>query len=630
MMGEDNIDSSSTANTTTDTAVTGLIPAKRTVSEMEDSSSDNNNNIMPNNNTNDNENLLSNDNRKQYKESNGNTENNKTTMMDMDTSEEVATTSSENNSNNNTDRAKNKDNEAQEQKQQHPSSSSSTTFNVNNISRYDENDDHHSTMHPMIQSRPFSIMSILKPCIISCNCTYTTALNNNNDTSLSNFMHDNEEIINNNRNTNNDIISDHRRLNTIKGSRESIIQEYLISCNIYGIPDRINAGVLTTIRFSLPNLRVSGSFHDADMLALSEILLKHCNTSLKFIKRLDFSIASKQGKLYGKLGFGSHGAFILSKILQKSEYIEELYISKHRIGPFGSSAIFQSLANNKTLKTIVMRNCSIMERGASAFVEYVCNSNSTAVREVDFSVNAIGFVVSSKIEQSIIDRKRRNLHVIEVDLEGNLIFQEVMNCVTHGLGIILCIIGTYLLSERVKDKSLNHRISCGIYSTSLLVLYTSSTLFHSFFALQTTKYIFGILDHCGIYILIAGSYTPYLSISLHDKPIWSKYLLAFIWLLGMLGVAVESLGTGWKHKSKFSLAMYLGMGWCCMVCVPDLVVAVPQGAVNLLVLGGVCYTGGVPFFKRNNNLDHSIWHCFVLAGSMSHWFGVYSYVAMID
>ena len=90
-MGEDNIDSSTIANTTTDTAVTGLIPAKRTVSEMEDSSSDNNNNIMPNNNTNDNENLLSNDNRKQYKESNGNTENNKTTMMDMDTSEEIAT-----------------------------------------------------------------------------------------------------------------------------------------------------------------------------------------------------------------------------------------------------------------------------------------------------------------------------------------------------------------------------------------------------------------------------------------------------------------------------------------------------------------------------------------------------------
>ena len=160
-------------------------------------------------------------------------------------------------------------------------------------------------------------------------------------------------------------------------------------------------------------------------------------------------------------------------------------------------------------------------------------------------------------------------------------------------------------------------------STSLLVLYTASTLYHSFFALMVTRYVFEVLDKCAIYILIAGSYTPYLQICLHDKPKWSIYLLAFIWLCAIMGVGVEACFPAWKHKPKFSLSMYLGMGWACMVCMPDLIGVVPPITLYLVVMGGVAYTGGVPFFVRNNNLDHSVWHLFVLAGSVFHWFGVY-------
>ena len=141
-------------------------------------------------------------------------------------------------------------------------------------------------------------------------------------------------------------------------------------------------------------------------------------------------------------------------------------------------------------------------------------------------------------------------------------------------------------------------------STSLLVLYTSSTLYHSFFALMITRYVFEVLDKCAIYILIAGSYTPYLQICLHDKPKWSIYLLAFIWFCAIAGVSVEACFPAWKYKPTFSLSMYLGMGWACVVCLPDLIEVVPQVTLHLLILGGVAYTGGVPFFVRNNNLDH--------------------------
>lgn len=309
--------------------------------------------------------------------------------------------------------------------------------------------------------------------------------------------------------------------------------------------------------------------------------------------------------MHGRRGFRSHGAFTLSKLLSRSTHIEEVFLQRNRIGPYGSSAIFLAASTNPHLRTLVMRRCSIGERGALAFAEHVCSSNVTGLKEIDLSVNSIGFKGSIAVETAL--SRREEGKEIECDLEGNLVFQEVMNCVTHGLGILLSIIGFFALSHRVQDKSHRHSISCAVYSISLLVLYTSSTLFHSFFALQVTRYVFEVLDHCAIYILIAGSYTPYLQIALWDKPIWSIYLLAFIWLCCICGVSVEAFFPTWVHKPKFTLAMYLGMGWSCVVCLPDLVEVIPPSTINLLVLGGVGYTSGVPFFVRNNNLDHSIW-----------------------
>ncbi|KAL7548909.1 hypothetical protein ACHAWF_012179 [Thalassiosira exigua] len=129
-----------------------------------------------------------------------------------------------------------------------------------------------------------------------------------------------------------------------------------------------------------------------------------------------------------------------------------------------------------------------------------------------------------------------------------------------------------------------------------------------------------------IYILIAGSYTPLLSVALRHEARSSNALLAFIWTCGLCGIRVEAPMPLWKHKPEFSLAMYLGMGWKWLICMGDLVTALPRNALCFLVAGGVAYTSGVPFFVRNSNLDHSIWHCFVLAGSVFHWLFVYLYV----
>lgn len=193
----------------------------------------------------------------------------------------------------------------------------------------------------------------------------------------------------------------------------------------------------------------------------------------------------------------------------------------------------------------------------------------------------------------------------------------------------MCETGTAALSARVKNKSMRHVLSCTIYNFSLITLYTSSTLYHGFFAMKITRRIFHSLDKCAIYILIAGTYTPFMMIPFAHKPIWSVYLLSFIWICGLSGIYVDATMPLWQYKGRFSLAMYLLMGWASMLTVPDFREVLPSGATTLLSFGGLLYTAGVPFFVRNTNLDHSIWHIFVLAGSFAHWLAVYKFIVLL-
>ena len=418
---------------------------------------------------------------------------------------------------------------------------------------------------------------------------------------------------------------------------QELIRQYNEFCDLYNCPP--NAGILVAIRFRLPTLRVSSgdSFHDADVLALVELLLHNdnCNRAMSYIRRLDFSVAN--AKRYGRRfkGFGSHGAFALSKVIQKSQYLEELFMSRNRIGPYGAAAIFLAASTNTKLRTIVMRKCQISSQGALAFTQHILcgqiqisDKRQCGLKQVDLSCNRMGHIGIKIIQDS---QKLHNANVqehnqIEIDLDGNLVFQEILNGITHGVGIILVVFGAVVLSRRVKDKSLRHVLSCAIYNFSLLLLYTSSTLYHSFFYLKLTRDIFHVFDRCAIYILIAGTYTPVLVITFPTNIWWSGYMLSFIWICGICGICVDASAPTWKYKGQFSLVMYLCMGWASMMVLPDCMQVWPQGTSNLIVLGGLLYTAGVPFFVRNTNLDHTVWHCFVLAASISHWMAVYQYI----
>ena len=209
-------------------------------------------------------------------------------------------------------------------------------------------------------------------------------------------------------------------------SPPNIIAEYVAACQLYGCNGRLNAGVLTTLRYSLPSLRVTGDFHDSDMLALADIFIRHGNGALRYIQRLDFTIASREGKLNGKRGFRSHGGMALAKLLQSSNEVQEVVLSRNKIGPFGATAIFLAASKHPSLRSIIMRGCRVMERGGLAFAELVCSSSSKdcqqQLKHVDLSSNRIGLRGCIVIEKELSKRKVAD---IVVDLEGNLVVQEV-------------------------------------------------------------------------------------------------------------------------------------------------------------------------------------------------------------
>lgn len=201
--------------------------------------------------------------------------------------------------------------------------------------------------------------------------------------------------------------------------------------------------------------------------------------------------------------------------------------------------------------------------------------------------------------------------------------EEVANAVTHGIGIVLSIAALTLLVAFAALFGDAWRIASGIvYGITLVLLYTSSTLYHSF-PWPKAKYVFKILDHASIYLLIAGTYTPFTLVTLQGP--WGWGLFAAVWGLALLGVGLEAF---WVFRPRWvSAVVYLAMGWLVIIAIKPLVAALPPAGLWLLVGGGLAYTLGCVFYvlKRVPYM-HAVWHLFVLAGSVLHFLGVMLYV----
>ncbi|MEZ9571418.1 hemolysin III family protein [Vibrio splendidus] len=205
--------------------------------------------------------------------------------------------------------------------------------------------------------------------------------------------------------------------------------------------------------------------------------------------------------------------------------------------------------------------------------------------------------------------------------------EERANAITHGLGVVLGVVGLILLLIRAFDYQADMLTvaSMAVYGSSIILLFLASTLYHSI-TTEKTKCLLKTLDHCAIYLLIAGSYTPFLLVGLRTP--LAMGLMAVIWGIALVGIIMK-IAFVYRFK-RLSLFIYLAMGWLSLIVVYQLAMNIDIGGLVLLAVGGVIYSLGVIFYvAKRIPYNHAIWHLFVLAGCACHFFAIYLFVTPV-
>jgi hemolysin III len=196
--------------------------------------------------------------------------------------------------------------------------------------------------------------------------------------------------------------------------------------------------------------------------------------------------------------------------------------------------------------------------------------------------------------------------------------EELANACTHGLGLLLSLIGApVLVAAAVARRDPMIVASAAVFAAALVLLYTTSTCYHAC-TRAPTKGRFRLLDHIAIYLLIAGTFTPFSVGVLRST--WGWALLAIVWALAGVGI-VFKLRCGFRHE-RFSLGLYVTMGWLLALAIRPMLQRMTVDGVLLIVAGGLLYTAGVFFFRGRKGWSHPVWHLFVLAGSACHYFAI--------
>lgn len=201
--------------------------------------------------------------------------------------------------------------------------------------------------------------------------------------------------------------------------------------------------------------------------------------------------------------------------------------------------------------------------------------------------------------------------------------EELANSITHGVGIFLSMGGLGVLTAFAsRFGDVWHIVSCSIFGATLILMYTASTLYHSV-PLPRVKTVLRVIDHSAIFFLIAGTYTPFTLVNLRGP--WGWSLFGIVWGIALLGVAFQvTLLRRWELAS---VGLYVAMGWVVVAAIKPLLASIAPAGFALLLAGGLAYTLGIIFYAwRRLPYHHAVWHLFVLAGSILHFFAILLYV----
>ena len=202
--------------------------------------------------------------------------------------------------------------------------------------------------------------------------------------------------------------------------------------------------------------------------------------------------------------------------------------------------------------------------------------------------------------------------------------EEIANSISHGLGLVLALVAVpVLVLSAMRAGDVRFLIGVIVFGATMVLLYLASTLYHST-THEAAKYWFRLFDHTAIFLLIAGTYTPF-ALGVLRGP-WGWSMLAAVWTLAIVGITLKIIVR--TRHSRISIVLYVLMGWLAVVATKPILELIPVPGILLILAGGIAYTGGLAFFAAHRiRYNHFIWHLFVIAGTGCHYFAVLWYAA---
>jgi hemolysin III len=205
--------------------------------------------------------------------------------------------------------------------------------------------------------------------------------------------------------------------------------------------------------------------------------------------------------------------------------------------------------------------------------------------------------------------------------QRSISFEEIANSISHGFGFLLAIAFVTVLLSATRVNEFRFLVGSSVFGGTMVLVYLASTLYHSL-THKRAKHFFRLLDHSAVFLLIAGTYTPF-GLGILRGP-WGWTLLAIVWLLAAIGITMKVI-VGTRY-SWISIVLYLAMGWLAVVAVKPILQLVPLPGILWILAGGIAYTSGLAFFAAPRlRYGHFIWHLFVIVGTTCHFFAVLWY-----
>ena len=202
--------------------------------------------------------------------------------------------------------------------------------------------------------------------------------------------------------------------------------------------------------------------------------------------------------------------------------------------------------------------------------------------------------------------------------------EEIANSISHGLGLVLALVAVpVLVLSAMRAGDMRFLFGVSVFGATMVLLYLASTLYHST-THEAAKQLFRLFDHTAIFLLIAGTYTPF-ALGVLRGP-WGWSMLAAVWTLAIVGITLKIIAR--TRHSRISIVLYVLMGWLAVVATKPILELIPMPGILLILAGGIAYTAGLAFFAAHRiRYHHFIWHLFVIAGTICHYFAVLWYAA---